>query len=116
MDKVFLHLISFKDDKNHQNHAYTEGKSCLTAVLQVQKFLKKCRDISKLDKNHLYIPVGCAEDISAAFESVSEHSIRKVTQLLFKNEKVKIADIVSSYLDRESMVFDQRNPDTRLPD
>ena len=69
MDTVILHFLSLADDLNDDNHAYTSGKSCQTAILKLLEYIKVFRRRAKQAKKagKRLIPLIFAEDISGAF-------------------------------------------------
>lgn len=114
LEKVISELISVLDDKNADNHAYTAGRSCLSAITAVQKcFYENAiwedRNLgSGKIKNFRLVTIISADDIASAFESIDHVTIEKIFERCFRNDsRFKIGKILRSYLHRKSVAVDR---------
>lgn len=107
MEKIVSFLLNQGNDLNAKNHAYTGGKSCLTAVLDLQKKLAEARKIkSSWQDQEIILGVG-ADDIASAFESVDHRVIIYAIRMMFVScETIKLDKVIESYLHRHSRVTD----------
>lgn len=84
LEKIVAHFLDQGNDMNSNNHAYTKGKSCLTAVLDLQSKLAQARKIkSQWNDQEIILGIG-ADDIAPAFESVDHRIITYATQKLMR--------------------------------
>lgn len=69
LERIFSFIIENVDDKNYDNHAYKSKKSCLTAIVSLQKKLiearLKGREWTKKQKK--VMSMISADDICGAF-------------------------------------------------
>ena len=108
IDKALQYYLNIGPDGNPENHAYIPGRSCLSAVLEVQKAFKANRETADQDKDNEYVTVGIAEDISSAFESIPAEHAARIIRNKFDLTRVKLDEIVLSYFDREAKVVDRK--------
>ena len=113
MDAVILHFFRCADDKNVDNHAYVESKSCQSAIFELLEYLRhfriRMKEAKRLGK--LLIPLIFAEDISGAFESISHEIIALFIQATFDPtmSDVDLVGLVLSYLDRKAVIKENGN-------
>lgn len=107
LEKITAFFLDQGNDMNHNNHAYTKGKSCLTAVLGVQQKLAQARKLKSMWKDQeLILGIG-ADDIASAFESVDHRIVIYAIQKMFIScEIIRIDRLIESYLHRNSRVTD----------
>ena len=109
-EKVIGYLISGLDDKNEDNHAYTSGKACMTAIVKTQtEFLEqKLKGEGLMPQGMKLVTIAKADDISGAFESVDHVLLEYIFETIFRNEtRYKIKDIIRSYLTKSATVIDR---------
>jgi len=98
-------------DKNSDNHAYCELKSCVTAIMNVSEHFKKLRirqqQLKRVGKQ--LVVVFSAEDISSAFESIDHGALDEFCKMVFDEDgsEVKIRLLIKNYLTRTSFVVDR---------
>lgn len=108
LEKVICYAVSGCDDRNYDNHAYAKGKSCMTAILEVQRRLLMAKRKYRAGKRYKFISFVSADDIQSAFESVDHQMIFWALSNMYAGEKDwKVAEIIKSYLDRVAMVIDK---------
>lgn len=115
LEKVISEYISVLDDKNIDNHAYTAGRSCLSAITAVQKcfFENAIYEDRNLGtgkiRNFRLVTVISADDIASAFESIDHITIEKIFEICFRNDtRFKIGKLLRSYLHRRSVAVDRQ--------
>jgi len=96
-------------DLNDENHAYFHHRSCLTALLDLQEYLKKIRELGKelASEGKIVIPMILCEDIQSAFESVCFRIIEKFTELSFDAGSMNISKLFQCYLKRKARASDR---------
>ena len=110
-EKLIGYQLKKVRDKNDENHAYCELKSCVTAILNVSEHFKKLRirkeQLKRINKQ--LVVVFSAEDISSAFESIDHGALDEFCKLVFDEEgsEVKIRLLIKNYLTRTSFVVDR---------
>lgn len=115
LEKVVAYFLEQGNDMNHSNHAYTKGKSCLTAVLDVQAKLAQARKLKSRWKDQEIIYGVGADDIASAFESVDQRILVYAIQQMFRScEYIKIDKLIESYLHRNSRVTDHETGELLL--
>ena len=77
-------------------------------MLEVQKAFKSNRDKAEQDKDHEFITVGIAEDISSAFESIPAEHAARIIRNKYDLTHVKLDNIILSYFDRKAKVVDRK--------
>lgn len=115
--KVMMAKWTVVNDLNFRNHAYTGGKSCLTAVFDVQEAV---RDVKKLadelretESDYEIFPLIFCEDISGAFESIYHDILIEYVDLNFKQtDDFKLDKLTKSYLTREPVITDRETGET----
>ena len=105
-DRVLMSRWVMAIDRNFDNNAYTCGKSCTSAIAEVQNYLNDVRHDAKTYGLNLLTFV-CAEDISSAFESIAHRIIELYSELSFECDGFDMPKLVTSYLDRKSFVSDR---------
>jgi hypothetical protein len=70
---LIILLQTIKDD----NHAYSRGKACRTAIMKVEERLKHFREVAKRDPSIVYVLLIPTEDISSAYESIDHLTIQR---------------------------------------
>ena len=106
-EKYIMHLMTGFKDMNHENHAYTPARSCITAITEVNNGLLKAKLKGRKLMKKKVISILSADDISGAFESVDHELIRYVIGKVYKeNQFQKLALTILSYLNREAYATD----------
>ena len=110
--KVMMSKWTVVNDLNFRNHAYTGGKSCLTAVFDVMEAVNDVRKLGKefaeTDSEHDIIPLIFCEDISGAFESIYHDVLIEYVQLNFEDTAdFQLDKLTKSYLTREPVITDR---------
>ena len=110
--KVMMSKWTVVNDLNFRNHAYTGGKSCLTAVFDVMEAVSDVRklaaELGETDSEHEIIPLIFCEDISGAFESIFHDILVEYVQLNFQDtDDFKLDKLTKSYLTREPVITDR---------
>ena len=105
MDKAWFHYLNLSPDLNESNHAYTAGKSCATAIQDVQKVFRQFREIAKKDSHHRYVTIACPEDIKSAFESVDANIMAHILDLMYDQEEDPDSAVNSQRVMRVMKVF-----------
>lgn len=104
------------DDTNSQNHAYTKGKSCITAILDVQRKLPEAR--LNWDRNlgspkpngKKILQFISADDIASAFESIGHVSVSEaVRRSFFCHPGINLHGLLKDYLSRRKSYAVDRN-------
>lgn len=106
-DRVLMDRWSRALDFNFDNHAYKTGCSCTSAIADLQNYLKDIR-IEASCQNLNLLTFICAEDISAAFESIAHKIIKLYSELTFESLDFNMPKLTESYLDRKSFVTDRK--------
>lgn len=110
LERLFSILISPMNDGNYDNHAYRKRRSCLTAIVDVQRKLMQAKD--RLNRGYYgkvkYFSIISADDISGAFERISHKLVAYALELIFICEHdANIKGFVLSYLDRKARAYDR---------
>ena len=105
-DRLLMDRWSRALDFNFDNHAYKAGSSCTSAIADLQNYLKDIRIEASFQNLNLLTFI-CAEDISAAFESIAHKIIELYSQLTFESTDFNMPKLTQSYLDRQSFVTDR---------
>ena len=102
LEKVIGIQLERCNDQNSANHAYTTGKSCQSAIIEVSEFFRNQRVLTKNSKNFVYVPLILCEDISSAFESIDSKCLVDIINNLFSDTgEFKLAELVNSYMTRK---------------
>ena len=109
-DKVLMSRWIMAMDLNADNNSYIAGRSCTSAIADVQNYLRDKREDAILHGLELLTFV-CAEDISSAFESIAHRIIELYSELSFECDDFAMPKLVSSYLDRKSFVSERNSPE-----
>ena len=111
LERAIANFISNMDDKNGDNHAYTARRSCLTAILHLQKVLRKIKNDSEKLKKYGYklTPVISTDDISGAFESIEHNVVADCIGNTYLGDDRNIRDLVLSYFDRKCEGYDRES-------
>lgn len=122
VEKSATAFLELMDDTNSQNHAYTKGRSCITAVAEVQAKLLEAR--LYWDRNlgspkrtvKKIVKFISADDIASAFESVDHPAVTEASRRgLFCYPGIKLHDLLKWYLSsRKSSAMD-RNTGEEIP-
>ena len=110
LERVMVHFISSMDVKNDDNNAYSKGRSCLSAIVDVQGKLVQAMNPYEYNKNgsgDKEVVIISTDDIAAAFESVDHYAVAKCIGRAFAGDNYKIAELVRSYLHRRSDIIDR---------
>ena len=103
LERVMTNFMSGMNDMNDINHAYTAKRSCLTAILNLQKAVRdiklKSTELEKL--GYKLTPVVSTDDISGAFESVVHKYVATSVGNSLAGDERKIKELILSYLDRK---------------
>lgn len=109
LERVFCIMIAHFDDCNYDNHAYKAHRSCLTAVIDLQRKLNQAKDRlnrGKYGKFRAYSFLS-VDDIKGAFESVSHILVSEAIGLVFEIEdRADLPSFLCSYLRRNSKIVD----------
>ena len=105
-DRLLMDRWSRALDFNFDNHAYKSGHSCTSSIADLQNYLKDIR-IEATFQNLNLLTFICAEDISAAFESIAHKIIELYSQLTFESTDFNMPKLTQSYLNRQSYVMDR---------
>ena len=111
LEKVIVNFISNMDKKNGDNHAYSRGRSCLTAIVNVQGCLMQAVNPFNYNKNKKGIKeivIISTDDIKSAFESVDHYAVAEAISRAFAGERCKIGQLITTYLDRRSDIVDNK--------
>ena len=107
LEKVIGIQLDRSNDLNTANHAYTVGKSCQSAIIEVSEFFRNQRLLIKNSKNFIYVPLVLCEDISSAFESIDAKCLVDIINYLFTNSgEFKLAELVNSYMTRQIYTYE----------
>ena len=107
LEKIIIQAINQADDRNYENHAYVGERSCMTAILDVQRHLRNIRNM-KVPEGYELIPVIGADDISSAFESLEHKIVARAIGNMIDCSELKIDKLVESYLERKMQVTDRK--------
>ena len=111
LEKVIVNFISNIDRGNPDNHAYSRGRSCLSAIVDVQgKLIQAVNpfDYNKNKKGMKEIVIISTDDIKSAFESVDHYAVAEAISRSFAGESYQIGKLIRSYLDRRSDIIDRK--------
>lgn len=109
-ERVIAEMMRPMDDLNHDNHAYKSRRSCLTAIVALQKKLTYARLLASEKDLRKYkcISMISPDDIADAFESIDHKLVAKAIELIFSKEKrANLPGVILSYLDRRSTLIDR---------
>lgn len=109
-ERVIAEMMRPMDDRNYDNHAYKSRRSCLTAIVDLQKKLTYARLLSsdKDPKKYKCLSLISPDDIAGAFESIDHVLVSKALEYLFaKERRARLPDVILSYLDRKSSLIDR---------
>lgn len=90
--------------------AYKSKRSCLTAIVALQKKLTYARMLaSEKDlKKYKCISIISPDDIAGAFESIDHTLVARAIELIFERElRANLSGVILSYLDRRSTLIDR---------
>lgn len=110
LERLISYMISPMDDLNRDNHACRKSSSCLTAIVDLQRKITyaKLMATDKDLKKFKAITMLSFDDIAGAFESIDHILVCYALELIFQSEeRVDIAGIMMSYLDRKSKLIDR---------
>ena len=109
LEKTIVHFISNMNKGNDDNHAYTRGRSCLSAIAAVQSKLIKASnpyDYNKNKKGMKTITIFSTDDIKSAFESVDHWAVAECIRRAYAGQKYNIGGLIETYLNRRSDILD----------
>ena len=110
LEKVMCFAMSGFDDRNRDNHAYTSGKSCMTAIIEVQKRLLMAKRRHINGRKFKFVSFICAEDIKSAFESVDHETVVLALEMSYGwDGRWNLPRMARSYLRRRAWVIDPVN-------
>lgn len=110
LEKFFSVMIQPMDDFNYDNHAYKAHRSCLTAIIDLQRKLNQAKDRLNRGsygkfKAYFFLSV---DDIKGAFESVPHKVVAYAVETAFRYEKeANLQGFLLSYLERIAKIVDQ---------
>lgn len=108
LEKVMCYAVRGFDDRNGDNHAYTSGKSCMTAIIAAQKRLLMARRKHVNGRKYKFLSFISAEDIKSAFESVDHKAIARALRHVYGDSELwRLPELFLSYLDRRAWVIDK---------
>ena len=110
LEKVMVNFISTMNKGNDDNHAYSRGRSCLSAIVDVQGKLIQAVNPFNYNKNKKgmkEIIIISTDDIKSAFESVDHYAVAEAISRSFAGESFKIGQLIRTYLKRRSDIVDK---------
>ena len=109
LEKTIVNFISNMNKGNDDNHAYTRGRSCLSAIADVQSKLIKAVNPYNYNKNKKgmkTITIISTDDIKSAFESVDHWAVAECIRRTYAGSKYNIGRLIETYLNRRSDIID----------